>query len=395
MKYRSGIFAAILLGLCGCQTDDSAPLRISPEMRTYESAKIAVIAPYSGENSHYGLQMLRGAYIAAAEVNAGRGINGRPVEIVEIDLAQSPDPAGDAAAAGAVGVIAGYSSAEVDGYINQLPMHALPGVIPLATDDRQLGANGFIFRTAYTDSQQSRALAAYLWYWRQLLRIGVMVDMDTDAHYERRISRGTAQGFRDLGGQVVHSAEFHGDDFNQAIRELLPYNPQAIVVPAGGVRAAKIIIALREAGYTGIICGADNWDDDQLFDALRGLKAEGECIFVSFFSDGNQDEEYRAFRQDFLKEFNYEPGCCETQTFDAVKILCSSLNGAATINAFTRNLESLRNYFGASAVYTMLPGGGIDRTIYINRIAIKGEPFPTGRMIRKFQYSKLESYRND
>ena len=392
MKKFLLLFLPLLLA--GCVMDNSAKLRISPQERSYAPVKIAMVAPLSGGNSSYGIKMLRGAYIAIDELNNNRGINGRKVELLEIDCVSGENPVGTAADAGAVAVIAGYSSKDVGALLPFLPEYAMPGMIAMGTDDSHVGANAFAFRNTYTDKQQTEALASYLWYWRQLLRIGIMVDMSTDADYERRISRGTAQAFRDLGGEVVCSVEYRGDDFSAAIKELLPYNPQAVVVPAGGKRAAEIAKALRAAGYSGVICGADNWDTDDMLNNLGDFKGENDCIFVSFFSDDNKDEAYIKFRRAFMKEFNYEPGSAETQSYDAVKLLCSGLNGAATIQQFTRNMLILRNYMGAAAVYTMLPGGDIDRTIYINRVSLKNEPYPRAKLIRKFQYSKLQSFDN-
>ena len=79
-----------------------------------------------------------------------------------------------------------------------------------------------------------------------------------------------------------------------------------------------------------------------------------------------------------------------------MKILSASLGGADTIEKFQANARTIRNYSGASGVYTMKRDGGIDRTIYINTIrpAGPGRPFPTSRYSRGFTYSRLLDFEN-
>lgn len=382
------------VALFGCMLDDSPHLAISPEENTFGSVKIAISVPLSGKTSRFGMQMLRGAAQAVKDLNSGRGINGRKVELIAFDSAKVENPVHLAVDRQAAALIAGYSTSEVRKIIDEAQNVFIPIVIATATADDQVAALPYVFRNAPTDSQQAEALSSYLWYWRQLLRLGVMIDMTPGAEYERNVARAAAQSFHDFGG-LVFSVEYNENDLSRSISEILSSNPQAIMVPSGGELGAKIIKILRNAGYRGIICGPDSWDDEMLLSSLAGFDEVGDCVFVSFFSDDNPESEYRDFRAAFFKEYNYEPGFCETQTYDAVKLAAAGLGGASTLNEFNSNWLMLRNYFGAAGIYTMLPKGNIDRTLYINRIYVSGEPFPKAKMIRKFQHSKLATYRND
>ena len=67
------------LALTGCAMGGSSePLRIGLE------------APLSGEQAVTGEDMLRGAQLAADEINADGGVDGRQIEIVPIDDAADP-----------------------------------------------------------------------------------------------------------------------------------------------------------------------------------------------------------------------------------------------------------------------------------------------------------------
>ena len=78
------------LALVGCSSGGSSdPIRIGVE------------APLSGDQSVTGVGMLNGAQIAADELNAAGGVNGRTITIVPIDDAADPDT-GVAAATAAI-----------------------------------------------------------------------------------------------------------------------------------------------------------------------------------------------------------------------------------------------------------------------------------------------------
>ena len=196
-----------------------------------------VILPLSGPNQAYGRRILDGVALAADELNNGPGIDGRTVELLTYDTQSNPDTAvervREAVRDGAVAAVAGYNSTELDAMDGVLRRRRLPAITPMATIDGLTEQNPFLFRSSFTDSQQGHALAAYAWYWRKLLRLGVIMNMEPDDEYSRSVARETAQAFKDLGGTVVRTVEFSGEskDLVPTLRSLLTAGPQAIVVP--------------------------------------------------------------------------------------------------------------------------------------------------------------------
>lgn len=397
MKVRSLLFfmictAVFLLG--GCVSTPLAGVRQNGEIG------IGALLPLSGKNIVYGERMLEGLRYAENELNSRRGIGGNRVKLMIFDTAGTAagvEKAYQAAVeSGVSGIIAGYSSAEAEAAAPLAKRYFIPTVFPLATANDITGKdNPFAVRSAYTDRQQGEALAAYLWYWRQLVRISVLIDNDSASGYERSTARSTARAFEDLGGVVNNMPDYQGGQFEKAINDALVSGPQAIVVSARGERAAAILEMIRAKGYSGLICGLDSWDDDNFFRALDHVEKLGECIFVSFFSPEIRSIEYSEFAEGFRRKNFHVPGSCETMSYDAFKMLAVGLENASTLEQFTANWLSIKNYFGAAAVYSALPGGAIDRTIYINAV----EP-PAGgkgcrsRLIRSFMHSKLATYRN-
>ena len=366
--------------------------------RTDGPVIIGAVLPMTGQDRQAGERMLNGLRYAEYELNNRRGIGGRPMKLVPYDsagTAQGAAAAFEAAAAeGAAGVIAGYSTVEAEAIAPLAQKYRIPSILPMATT-AEMTPHACLVRNAYTDAQQGEALAAYLWYWRQLIRISVLVDSDPDARYERNTARAAASAFRDLGGTITSMPGYTGEKYEAALEQALITGPQAIIISARASRAARMVRFLREKGYTGTVCGLDSWDDPEFFRGLDKISDPGDCVYVSFFTPQNKTEEFKDFRSGFRQKYFYDPGSCETMSYDALKLLAIGLSKADTVRKFTGNWLSIRSHFGAGATYTMLPGGKVDRTMFINAVAPgKGDGSGcSARFIRSFMHSKLASYR--
>ena len=393
--------AALAAALClaaGCIAPTS---RLHYDPAGQDAVKIAVILPLSGSNQAYGRRILDGVALAADELNNGPGIDGRTVELLTYDTQSNPDTAvervREAVRDGAVAAVAGYNSTELDAMDGVLRRRRLPAITPMATIDGLTEQNPFLFRSSFTDSQQGHALAAYAWYWRKLLRLGVIMNMEPDDEYSRSVARETAQAFKDLGGTVVRTVEFSGEsrDLVPTLRSLLTAGPQAIVVPTETAMAAAIVKELRALGYQGLLLGPDSWDEESF---MRNCgDRPGDCAYIAFYNEKNKTREYRLFHDSFREKYSHEPGSCEAQGYDSLKLLAIGLGNARSIEEFTSNLLTVRGYPGAAASYTFLPPAAeLDRTMYINTIrpAGRNNPLPHGTNSRSFPYSKLATYNN-
>ena len=79
-----------------------------------------------------------------------------------------------------------------------------------------------------------------------------------------------------------------------------------------------------------------------------------------------------------------------------MKLLAIGLGGSRTMEEFTANLLAVRNQPMAAGRITILPDGGLDRTVYINTIRPAGRdnPEPSGRTSKSFLLSKLDQFVN-
>ena len=384
-------FAMVLLLAGGCAVEEAAGEK--------GPVTIGVILPLSGKDQIPGERMLAGLRHAEYELNTHRGINNRQVRLLVFDSAGKPDESSaaflTAVRSGVKGVICGGNEEEILAAAPLAQQHKMPLLVLRETADSVVGINPFVYRSIYSDTQQSETLAAYLWYWRQMLRISVLMDDSPDASYERNTARAVAGAFREFGGSVTSTPVYRGKDFKKAVTDALITGPQAVIVSARGERAAAIVTELRKKGYKGAVCGLDGWDQPEFFKALTALGDPGDCVYISLFTPTDSIEEFNDFRADFRRRNFHEPGNLETIGYDALKLLAIGLGQARNAGDFNKNWLSIRNHFGAAGTYTMLRKGKIDRTMFINAVdPAKGNISGCqGRLLRSFMHSRLATYK--
>jgi branched-chain amino acid transport system substrate-binding protein len=385
------LFCGIILFFCGCvEHTQNIPVKKNGPVL------IGALLPLTGADKIRGERMLSGLQYAEYELNSQRGINNRNVKLLVFDSeAEGAYNAYLAAVkSGVSGIICGNTGDELPNVFAPAEQYNIPTVIARDTADSNVNANASIFRSIYTDKQQSESLAAYLWYWRQMQRICVLMDNSPEAVSERNNARAVAESFRDLGGTVTDTPVYRENNFSKAVNEALITGPQAIIVSARGKRAAAILAELRQKGYKGAICGTDGWDTPEFFKSLM-VKDPGDCVYISRFTPSETSEEFKDFSAGFRRRHFHEPGDLETISYDAFKLLSIGLGRAETLRDFRKNWQSIRNHFGCGATYTMLKRGKVDRTMYINAIepAKENGIGCQGRLLRSFMHSKLATYR--
>ena len=396
-KILRHLFLPLIFIAAGCVPAEYVFNELPPDPSS--PVVVAALLPLSGESRVFGEQMKEGLLMAENTVNNRGGVSGRTLKLEIIDTNSGGTAAAvqQAVSIGARGIIAGHSTREVTEIIAAARHTRIPIVIPLATADEHLQMTPFVYRNCFSDTQQMEVLAAYLRYWRVLSKGAVITDPAGDAEYATNISMKFTQALKDAGGTMLYSVALDDNAVNsdRKIRSILETDPDFIMLASRGKKTAELIKKLRGYGFSGILCGADCWDDEAFFAELKGTNP-GECVFTSFFSKDNQSPEFKIFRDGFRKKYFHLPSACETQSYDALLFLAIGLNNAGNLFEFDRNWRTIRKFQGAAAMYTMLPKGGIDRTVYLKSFKVDhagGTPEVSVRLTKSLQYSKLKDYR--
>lgn len=222
-----------------------------------EPFRIGVMESLTGPGETYGTVANQSKQMAADEINAAGGIDGRRLEFVVED---SKCTAADA--------IAAYRKlTDVDGVkiiLGTSCSAAMLGVAPLAEEDGVIlfsglasnpdiaNAGDYIFRTQISDIEVGIATGNTL--WADGIRTLATITETTD--YAEGVWRTSVAQFEQRGGRVVAAEAYGSDiaDFRTPLTKLFEAEPEALhIAPQSEFSAGTIMKQARELGYDGPI----------------------------------------------------------------------------------------------------------------------------------------------
>ena len=242
------LMVLLLYTLMACNASDDA------DNNPY---RIGVMESVTGPGETYGNVAVRSKQMAADEINAAGGINGRPLELVIED-----------SKCGAQDAITAYkkltSVDEIKIILGTSCSGAMLGVAPLAEADGIVLFSGlasnpdiaeagdYIFRTQISDLEVGVNTGNAL--WADGIRSLATITEETD--YAEGIRRTSVAQFQENGGEVVAAERFSSDitDFRSQLSKILAAEPDALhIAPQSEFAAGTIIKQVRELGYAGPI----------------------------------------------------------------------------------------------------------------------------------------------
>ena len=219
--------------------------------------RIGVMESLTGPGETYGTVSNQAKQMAAEEINAAGGVNGRMIELIVED---SKCNAQDAITAynkltdvDGVKIILGTSCSGA--MLGAAPLAEKEGVIlfsGLATNPDIAEAGDYIFRTSMSDAQVGVDTGNLL--WADGVRSLATITEATD--YAEGVRRTSVAHFEKLGGKVVGEERYASDvtDFKTQLTKLLGAEPDALHIAAQSeFTGGTIVKQARELGYEGPI----------------------------------------------------------------------------------------------------------------------------------------------
>ena len=268
--------------------------------------QIGVMESLTGPGETYGTVAVQAKQMAADEINAAGGINGRMLELVIEDSKCSAQDA----------IAAYHKLTDVDGMkiiLGTSCSGAMLGVAPLAEEDGVVlfsglasnpdiaNAGDYIFRTQISDIEVGISTGNVL--WADGVRRLATITEGTD--YAEGVRRTSVAQFEENGGEVVAEERYASDvtDFRSQLTKLLAVTPDALhLAPQSEFAAGAIVKQARELGYRGPIYGetitVGTTALDIAGDAATGLKA----ITAAADPDNEKSQEVLA---NFRERYDY------------------------------------------------------------------------------------------
>jgi branched-chain amino acid transport system substrate-binding protein len=331
-----------------------------------DKVRIGVFMSLTGSTANFGISSTNGIKMAADEVNAAGGINGKQIEV----LVQ--DDRSDASEAATI----------VTKFVTQDQVHAILGEVassrsiaaapiaqnakipmltPSSTNPEVTRKGNFIFRSCFIDPVQGAAIAQFAARTLGAKRAAIMVDRKND--YSTGLEKVISATFTKMGGQMVGTQSYQeGDqDFNAQLTDLKGKNPEVIFVPGYYNDVGLIAKQARDKGITVPLVGGDGWDSAQLY-AIGGTALNGS-FFTNHYSPYDTDPKVQKFVNDYKTRFGTIPDALAATAYDAAKIMFDAIKRSTSLDG-----TAIRDALAATKDY---PGVTGNVTFNENRDAVK------------------------
>lgn len=215
--------------------------------------KIGVMYPLSGDAAAYGIPIQRTTKIAADEINAKGGVNGRKIELIYEDSKCNPKD-GNGAAQKLVNIdkvkviIGGVCSGETLGASPITETNKVILISPSATSPDITKAGDFVFRVAPSDAFAGVVASNYAFKDLKAKKAGIISETTDYAQGLRRVFK---ENFAKLGGEIVADETYNPEntDFRTQVAKVKVANPDVVyLLPQAPAKGVLLVKQLKEAG---------------------------------------------------------------------------------------------------------------------------------------------------
>ena len=331
-----------------------------------DKVRVGVFMSLTGTTANFGISSVNGIKMAAEEINAAGGINGKQIEL----LVQ--DDRSDASEAATI----------VTKFVTQDQVHAILGEVassrsiaaapiaqnakipmltPSSTNPEVTKKGDFIFRSCFIDPIQGAAIAQFAARTLGAKNAAIMVDRKND--YSTGLEEVINDVFAKMGGKMVATQSYQeGDqDFNAQLTSIKGANPEVIFVPGYYNDVGLIAKQARDRGITVPLIGGDGWDSTQLY-AIGGTALNGS-YFTNHYSPYDTEPKVAKFVNDYKAKYGSVPDALAATAYDAAHIMFDAIKRSKSLNG-----PDIRDALAATKDY---PGVTGTVTFNQNRDAVK------------------------
>jgi len=300
-----------------------------------DTIKIGVVVAQSGPFGTRGKDLLRGAEMAADEINAQQlKIGGKPVkvEIVGFDDKGENDAAAEGAkqlvASGVAAIIGPMNSPQGIKAVPVVSEAGLPHLFTMTPANMHALGKGNTFRLVANDDLQARAAASFV---RETLRGQRIVSIYESTDYGKGLHSGFTETLTKAGGKIgsAFSVDPKADVTAEIANKIKSENADVVMLFSREPHLKSLFKALQDVGYTDVaVVGANPIRTKTAAAAaipVRALYATATAIDAEEFANGS------TFISAFEAKYKERPVWGAHYTYDAVYALVGAVNSAETV----------------------------------------------------------------
>ena len=353
MKTARFLFAALLMATA-CHPDREAQTTAATG-----DIPIGVYGALTGDQASFGTATVNGVKLAAEEINAAGGINGRKIRlVVEDDQGRAEEAASVVTklitSNQVYGLIGENSSNQSLAAAPIAQQNGVPMISPSSTNPAVTQKGDFIFRVCFTDPYQGKALAYFVKNNLKLDTAATLLDKKND--YSVGLAEFFKKEFEALGGKVLAEQSYTGGDteFRPQLTRMRESKPQILFIPGFYTDVGQIAIQARDLGMNMPLVGGDGWDSPAV------IQIGGKAIENAYFSDHYFVGESRPAVQQFVAKYKQRHGANPEATaalgYDALYLFVNAAKKAGLDRKKIRDeIARTTDYAGVSGTITMGP----------------------------------------
>ncbi|MBV9925558.1 MAG: ABC transporter substrate-binding protein [Acidobacteria bacterium] len=360
-----------------------------------DKVKIGVFMSLTGSTAQFGISSTNGIKMAADEVNAAGGINGKQIELnVQDDRSDAQEAATIVTKFvtqdGVAGIIGEVASSRTIAAAPIAQNAKVPLLTPSSTNPDVTKKGDYIFRSCFIDPVQGAAMAQFAAKSLGKKRAALMVDRKND--YSTGLEKVINEVFPKLGGEVVITQSYQeGDtDFNGQLTSIKGSNPDVIFIPGYYGDVALIAKQARDKGITVPLVGGDGWDSAQLY-TIGGQAVVGS-YFTNHYSPYDTDPKVQKFVKDYQTRYGSIPDALAATAYDAAHIMFDAVKRANSLDgkAIRDALATTKDFPGVTGTVNFNENRDAVKPIMMirvddggkyaiqERVVVEGAAMPTG-----------------
>ncbi|HKG60056.1 MAG TPA: ABC transporter substrate-binding protein [Pyrinomonadaceae bacterium] len=337
-----------------------------PQSSGGDKVRIGVFMSTTGSTANFGISSVNGIKMAADEINAAGGINGKQVELlVQDDRSDSQEAATIVTkfvTQDQVHAVIGEVASSRSIAAAPIAQNAkIPMLTPSSTNPEVTKKGDFIFRSCFIDPYQGAAIAQFAAKTLGAKTAAIMVDRKND--YSTGLEKVIGATFTKFGGKIVATQSYQeGDqDFNAQLTSLKGSNPEVIFVPGYYNDVGLIAKQARDKGITVPLIGGDGWDSEQLY-KIGGTALNGS-YFTNHYSPFDTEPKVQKFVNDYKSRYGGTPDALAATAYDAANIMFDAIKRSKSLSG-----PDIRDALAATNAF---PGVTGTVTFNQNRDAVK------------------------
>jgi len=328
-----------------------------------QTVKVGYAGPMTGDYSQFGIDMSNAMKLAVADFGDVQGW--------KVEMAIEDDGGGaEGGAAVANKLVSDPTFVAMAGHAFSgataaaMPIYEKAGVpmmSPSATNPDLTTKGSTVFnRNAFTDTEQGKAAAKYLYEKLGIKKLALMHD---GSDYGQGLAKVVEENFVALGGEsVAFEAVTPGEsDYSAPLAAVASKKPEALYFGGYNAEASVLVNQMTGAGLTGVVF----FGGDGIYgkDFLTKVGTKGEGVYSATLVPPGTDPIIK-FNTAYLAAYGTEAGVLSAYTwnsYDAVGALIQAINSVAIVqgdtlyiprSALVTAVRTMKDYQGIAGVIT-------------------------------------------